>query len=398
MVERLTALLHEEAAELVVPPAPAEAILQRARRDRRRRRVSEAAAGLAAVAVVVAGTGVVISRGGGHESDAQQRFASASPGAAYQDYGAFAAGSTVYIGNHQVRFPEKVKALYYTSLGVLVRMGHHAYTDEGGPSHYTLIHPDGTTKDIDLRMGDRVPGTDPDSPYVAYAEPAGATSPLSAVETRKVGEWSLVVVSLETGTEVARTNVSGFFTWGGWEAPPVDLAGSRMWALLDDGWTEFDWAAGTTRLVPGTANAPMEAAHGRYALYDDGRQIDWLVKDFVTGALVRTVPMNPEDNAGNLSPDGRYVRYDGGANAAFGDKGKLIIPPTPSRFFSLETGKTVALPQRVFWGWTPDGAALSVDGKKDQVTVCDPGTGACDRIHLEIGSGKVKLGGLSYES
>jgi phage baseplate assembly protein gpV len=398
MVERLMTLLHEEAADLVVPPAPAEAILRRARRDRRRRRVTEAVVGLAAVTIVAAGAGAVIGRGS-HESPAQHQFASASAGTAYEDYGAFAVGSTVYIGNHQVRFPEKVKALYYTALGVLVRMGHHAYTDEAGPSHYTLVHPDGTTKDIDLRMGDRVPGTDPESPYVAYAEPAGATSQLSATETRKVREWSLVVVSLETGAEVARTTVSGSFTWGGWEAPPVDLAGSRMWALLDDGWREFDWATGTTRLVPGTANAPMEAAHGRYALYDDGSQIDWLVKDFVTGALVRTVPMDPENNVGNLSPDGRFVRYDGGANAAYdGDTGKLITPPSPSRFFSLETGKTIALPQRVFWGWTPDGAALSVDGAKDEVTVCDASTGSCDRIHLQIGSGKVKLGGLSYES
>jgi hypothetical protein len=400
MVERLSTLLREEVAGIDVPPAPAAAILRGGQGRRRRRRVAEGVAGLAAIGLVVAGVGTLVTRAnqGPDGNSAQLRFATASAVTAYEDYGAFAAGSTVYIGNHRVTFPEKIKALYYTSVGVLVRMGQVAHTDASGPSHYTLVHPDGSTKQIDLRMGDRIAGTDPDSPNVAYAEPTGATGELSATETRRTTRWSLVVVSLETGAEVARTEVTGSFTWGGWEAPPVDLAGDRMWALLDTGWTEYDWKTGTTRVIQGTSGAGiLDAAHGRYALHGEETQTDWRVFDFVTGDQVATVPVASGD-VGWMSPDGRYLRLDK-ADAVFdGETGKMISPPSPSRFVSVDTGKVVAIPGQVFWGWTPQGHALSVDAGKDRLTVCDPATGSCDRIDLKIGSGKVKLGGLSYES
>lgn len=396
MVERLTTLLHEEAAVLDVPVAPAAAIIRGGRRQRRRRRLTEAVAGVVALGVVAAGAGTLLARAG--DTAAQERFASAHAAAAYVDYGAFSTGSTVYIGNHQVTFPEKIKALYYTSLGVLVRMGKVAYTDEPGPSHYTLVRPDGSTRDVDLRMGDRIAGTDPDSPNVAYAEPAGVTGGLSASQTRHVTHWSLVVVSLETGTEIARTEVTGRFTWGGWEAPPVDLAGDRMWALFDEGWTEYDWRTGATRSIPGTAGAGIiEAAHGRYALHGEQTDTDWRFFDFASGNLVATIPASSGDT-GWLSPDGRFVRFDKADAVRDGKTGKLISPPSPSHFVSVDTGKTVSLPGRVFWGWTPDGHALSVDPAKDRITVCDPATGRCDRITREIGPGSVKLGGALYES
>jgi hypothetical protein len=385
MVERLSTLLHEEATATPVPLADVDRIMRSGRRFRRRRRLTEGVAVAATVgAVVTVGMAVVTDSAGTPE--VRETFQAASATAAFEDYGAFSIGSTVYVGNQEVSFDQKIKALYYTSEGVLVRMGAKAETDTGGKSLYVLVAPDGSTRAIDLHMGDRVPGTDPGSPYVAYAAPNG-------------DRWDLVALDLRTGEEAARVTVQGKFTWGGWEAPPVTTAGTRMWALFDDGWREFDWSNGTTRLVPGTANAPLDAAHGRYALHDDGRQIDWLVKDFATGSLVATVPMDPANNVGSLSPDGRFVRLDGGASAVWdGETGKLIEPPAPSRFYSVASGKIVSLPARVFYGWTPDGHTLSVDSERDQVTVCDPATGDCDRIDLKIGSGKVKLGGLSYES
>jgi hypothetical protein len=375
MVERVSTLLHHEADDLAVPLAPLEAILHRGRRMRRRRRVAEGAAVFVTVGVVAAVLGTLLHNSA--TSGVQQRFASAPAGAAYSRYGAFAAGSTVFVGNHQVTFPEKVKALYYTSEGILVRMGKVAQTDSSGPSHYTLVHADGSTKVIDLKMGDRVAGTDPDSPNVAYAEPNG-------------DRWDFVVVSLVTGDEVARTTVSGAFTWGGWEAPPVDLSGTQMWALFDAGWMEYDWSTGKTRTVPGTAGATFEAAHGRYAEEDPP---EWRVRDFTTGDVLRTLRPKQPEFGGWLSPDGRFARIFDDAAAVNG-----VAPKTPVRFVTVDTGKTVSLPGGVAYGWTPDGHTLSVDPKNDQLTVCDPGTGACDQIHLEIGSGTLKLGGLSYES
>jgi hypothetical protein len=373
MVERVSTLLHDEAGDIVVPLAPSEVILQRGRRLRRRRRVTEGAAVFVTLGVVAAVLGTLLHNPS--STSAQQRFASAPAEAAYSEYGAFSAGSTVYIGNHQVTFPEKIKALYYTSEGVLVRMGRVAETDAAGPSHYTLIHPDGSTRVIDLSMGDRVAGTDPDSPDVAYAEPNG-------------NRWDFVVVSLVTGDEVARTTVSGAFTWGGWEAPPVDLSGTRMWALFDAGWMEYDWSTGQTRMVPGTAKGVYEVANGRYAVQADKV---WTVHDFESGAQLADIATT-KDDYGFFSPDGRFMRF---FDQMTGEN-EGATPET--RFLDVGTGKVTTFAGHGHYGWTPDGKTLEVDAKDDQITICDAATAKCDRIDLEIGSGSVKLGGLSYES
>ncbi len=347
-------------------------------RVRRRRTLARLTAAAAVLAVVGAGLSLTLG-GSSPASAAQERFTNAAAAPAYDTYGAFSTGKTVYIGNHQVTFDEKIKAMYYTSDGVLVRMGKVDYTDASGPSHYALIRPDGSHTSIDLRMGDRVVATDPDSPNVAYAEPAGK-------------RWSFVVINLVTGKEVARTSVEGTFTWGGWEAPPVTMTGHRMWALFDAGWMEYDWESGTTRMVPGTRNMPLDAAHGRFSDHDYG-ETEATIRDFVTGKALRQVPVSDTGFTG-FSPDGRYVRV-------LDDSYSVNDVPSPvaSRFVNVDTGGFVELPGGVDYGWTPGGNTLSVDAKHDRLTVCDPGTGKCDRIDLAISdAGKVKLGGLPYES
>lgn len=352
-------------------------------RVRRHRVLVRALVGAAVLAVVATGASVAFN-GGSPASAAQKRFVKAAAAPAYGTYGAFSAGNTVYIGNHQVTFDEKIKAMYYTSAGVLVRMGKVAYTDASGPSHYTLIRPDGSHTSIDLKMGDRVPATDPDSPDVAYAEPTG-------------DHWSYVVINLVTGKEVARTEVTGKFTWGGWEAPPVTMAGHRMWGLFDAGWIEYDWQSGRTRLVPGTKGAPLEAAHGRFADFKDIRS-DWKISDLGTGQLIRTIPSSELRQGAAISPDGRFLRLASHFTGT-DESGKVIQTPGPFRFVDIDSGKVVDVDRPGPMGWTPGGNTLEVDAKQDRLTVCDPGTGKCDRIDLKIsGSGKVKLGGLPYES
>jgi len=363
-------------------------VLPRVRRRRTLVRLASAAAVLAVIAA-----GVSLSLGGSSPaSAAQERFTSAAAAPAYDTYGAFSSGKTVYIGNHQVTFDEKIKAMYYTSAGVLVRMGKVDYTDDNRPSHYSLIRPDGSHTSIDLRMGDRVVATDPDSPNVAYAEPAGK-------------RWSFVVINLVTGKEVARTTVDGVFTWGGWEAPPVTMAGHRMWALFDGGWMEYDWKSGATRMVPGTRNAILEAAHGVFMQEPPKGQTQWDVRDFRTGATLRTVRVRAADPdeldpvpSPVISPDGRFVRL-ASHYTGYDEQDKIIERPGPFQFVAVASGQITRLDRSGPLGWTPGGNTLEVDAKNDRLTVCKPATGTCDRIDLPIsGTGKVKLGGLPYES
>lgn len=383
MTEHLSTLLASAAESLDVPEARPELVVRRARTMRLRRRTTRVVVGLTAAAVIATVVGLVaVHDGRGTPAAAQARFENAAATPAYGTYGAFAAGSTVYIGNHRVQFAEKIKSIYYTSEGVLVRMGKRAYLDEPGPSHYTLIHPDGSTRRIDLHMGDRVPATDPESPDVAYLEPTGH-------------RWSFVVVDLRTGREVARTTVDGSFTWGGWEAPPATMAGHRVWGLFDEGWREFDWSTGRTRLVPGTRGAALEAAHGRYVALPGPDGPTWDVVDFATGRSVRTVHLKGKDLFPTISPDGRYLRISG--FLTYDEDGHLAEKPAPSEFLDLRTGRSVELPGSEY-GWTPQGNTLRVDPKHDRITVCDPADGSCDRIDLKIGEGTIKLGGATYES
>src|SRR6476646_1279259 len=63
MTERLSALLHDEAAALEIPPPTAGSVLARGRTMRRRRRAGVAVAALAALAVVGSGTAVAVNAG-----------------------------------------------------------------------------------------------------------------------------------------------------------------------------------------------------------------------------------------------------------------------------------------------------------------------------------------------
>jgi hypothetical protein len=101
--------------------------------------------------------------------------------------------------------------------------------------------------------------------------------------------WDLVVTDVVTGRQVARTTVAGRFTWGGWEAPPVSMLGTTMWAHFDDGWTAYDWASGTVSKVPGST-AASESAHGRFATRG---ATTWTVHDFTDGSTVREPECGP---------------------------------------------------------------------------------------------------------
>ena len=411
MVEQLRALLREQADGLVPPAPDSRKILREGRALRRRRPVGTGLATAAAVGGIIAGGLALLPDADVLRPKVGQAFAAQHPTAAYREYGAFSVGSTVFVGNMRVSFDAKVKSLYYTSEGVLVRMGREANLEPGGPSRYALIEPDGSTRGISLPITERVPGTDPDSPYVTYATPA-EEGPLvercfdgvgtlqdggeperqchSAHEPRR---YDLVAVDLRTGREAHRATYQGTFTWGGWEAPPVTTHGDAMWALFDDGWVEYDWAAGKTRLVPHTKGSAFEAAGGVYLVEKPASGAT--VHDFRTGEELLEIPPTTQP-VFRLSPNGASVRVEG--YAEYGDDDVLIEAPGPSRFVHVGSGKELPIPGDRLLGWTPEGDALAVDPEADRISVCDADTGRCHDVSVEIPEGPVKLGGKSYES
>ena len=380
MTEQIATLLREESRALHVPEPDTGAILRAGRRRRRGRSAARGAGTLVVVGILVAASLALRpgAKAGERVLTPQQRFDAAAPAVAYADYGAFSSGNVVYVGNNRVRFEDKIKALYYTSAGVLVRAGRSSATDSRGPSRYTLIRPDGEISNVPLEMGDRIPGTDIDSPIVAYAAP-----------TDDPKRWDLVATDVTTGKEVHRTTVTGSFTWGGWEAPPVSTHGERMWAHFDDGWLEYDWSSGETRKVPDTEQV-SETEHGRYAAV--GRT-DWTVRDWESGAAISRLPMG-KDDYGFLSPDGRFLRTFNQMDGMLDDG-----PPPAPKIFDIDNGTSHQLPRTADqYGWTPDGKVLIVDARRDALTTCDVPSGACETVEVAIENHAVKLGGNSYES
>lgn len=382
MTERLKDLMHAETDGLHVPPAPAGAVLASGHRLVRRRRIGLAAASVGVVGVLVTGAAL-----GSQLGSAPQRHdrATVDPAtAAYLHDGAWARGSTVHVGDATTTIEGKVKALYYTSAGVVVRSGDNPWTDDSGPSEYGLVGPDGRVRSLGLDLGDRVPGTDPGQPYLAYADGPGP-------------DWHVKVVDARTGEQVGDVVVPGRFTWGGWEAPPVALDGDTVYVGTDGQVQAVDWRTGEVaapRDWLGTSQMP-EVAGGHLA--DSVRQGDSLrephvrlsVLDAETGASLVSQEVDGWAFL-SLSPDGRYA--------------KLTIEDDPSGdlpagfdVYDVATGEATHFAGQSWdYGWTPDGHLLRVD--EDSEAVCSPTTGTCDDRPVEPGKGELKIAGNSYES
>ena len=116
------------------------------------------------------------------------------------DLGAvFSVGTTVYLdsGERSATIDDRsIKSMYYTSVGILVRHGNNPYSDGGGPQRFSLVRPDGTVSPVDVETEETVHSTDPDQPYLAYAEVVDDTV-------------NVVVWNVDTDQEQARVPVPG---------------------------------------------------------------------------------------------------------------------------------------------------------------------------------------------
>jgi hypothetical protein len=385
MTDRLSALLHEEAQHLTVPPADAADVLARGRGLRRKRRLAQ---GLTIVAVVaVVGVGAAFAFGGSPDRTTEDLATDPGPDAPTSlgipaDVGyVFASGNTVYLRDGTVRaqMDEVAQTLYYTSAGLLVRTNATGNSDGGAPFHFALVTGDGTVTKLALTLGEVVPTTDPRQPYVAYAEADG-------------GEVRVVVRDVTTDQVVASVDVPGLSDWGGWEAPPVSLDSDDVYVGTSSGAVVVNWRTGEVTTSDVLPPGPPDVRSGRTVVSDDG---ETTVVDATTGASVFTVPSPGKyDPWVRLAPDGRSVTaLDLGQGQP---KGGLD-------WYAVDTGAHATLPgDPSTYGWDATGDAYSVT--QDGITECLAAGHMCrttplpEGVRLDDAVYFVRLGGVVYES
>lgn len=361
MPERLSALLHDTAVGVDVPPPAVDQVLRDGHARRRRRRVIGAAGAISVVAAVAA-VAVMATQ----LISAHPRAVDPAAISDFQQWGAVAVGRDLYLGDTKLEWDDDITALYYTSQGVVVR----------SRGDYSLVRADGVVSAISVDIPDRVPGFEPDSTRFAYADALGGN------------RWELVVHDAATDKELARVEVDGP-AYGGWEAPPAAIDGDRAWIHLRDHWVEVDWRTGSVRDVPGTSDT-YEVANGSYAVqsrrHASGRTDAWEVRSWADGGLLGTADLRRGWYA-FFSPDGRFLR-------AFDNEGPGDADPI---VYDVASGASRQVDDDgEDFGWTPEGDLLVV--AKDELRVCTPVTDVCRSRPFVRDIGDLRIGGNPYES
>jgi hypothetical protein len=339
----------------------------------------------AALALTVATSGLALDLGG------PSRGLPAASAEQLQGW-AVASGSSVQLGNgHTVQVDGQIKSIYYTSAGVLVRSGINAYTD-AAKSTYNLVTDDGDVTSFALDLPDRVPGTDPKQPYLAYAE-----------ATNEPDRWNVVLRDVRTGEVKTRIPVTGAFTWGGWQAPPVSLSGDHVYVGMDEAMMDVNWrteAVTASKVLP-KATMP-EVVDGRMVVTNDPKTLsDFSVIDAQTGEQLLHVrePVNASklgERLLHLSSDGRHaLGLPWSSCTEGGDKCDWELPT--AFIYDIASGDRDEINiDQTQLGWTPNGDLLKVDGTS--VEVCGPQADQCRPTPVKIDGRTWRLGGTNYES
>ncbi|HEU5038572.1 MAG TPA: SigE family RNA polymerase sigma factor [Nocardioides sp.] len=369
---RLRDVLADEAGSVQVPPADADLVLGRGRRIRRDRRVRVAAATTAIVAVVAVVL-VAVTSGGRDRAD------EIPPVDADHDRGwAVASGSEVQLGSGSVVDLGEGPAgyVFYTSAGVLVNIG-LADAPWGATPRWVLVRPDGTTTDFRLDVGDQLVGTDPDQPYLVYVEATDSPT-----------EWDVVVRDLRSNRVADTVSVDGPATWTGNATPDASLVGDHVYLNLDSTAVDVDL---TTRQVTPSDTLPAGqplVIEGEHAIVVSGEMGDHAeVVDVDTGESL--MEYSQGDRYLRLSPDGRYVAAL--PRRVCDDSGSCAFDLPTGYVHDLDTGRSVEVDvEGSTVAWTRNGGLLRVTEK--EVSVCDPGTGACNSTPLEVAPDDPVLG------
>ena len=349
MTERISTLLHDEAAGVPVPVLPLGEVLAGGRAIRRRRRTGAAVASVvAALAVVAAGTAIL-----GLDRPATAPEPAGLPDrTAFERLGAWADGDEVHVGNHTATV-DGVQELQYSTAGVVVT----------GRDGLVLITPAGEVEPLGLHLLESSVG-----PPAVAADPV--TANLAYVRALDGGRAQAVVRDLATGDE---TTVGEPF--GTRESDGVDwISGDLMLVSRDGDGHAVDWRTGSPSRLP---QRGWWQAAGVSVDYDaDGT---WTLTSFAGDPLL-TVSVDPASTYGSLSPDGRYFAVSDT------EPGRLAV-------YELRTGTRTVIDGRTAstYGWSPDGHLVGRSTPSgSRVEVCDPATGGCERTG-QTGSGQLTL-------
>lgn len=375
MTERLSQLLHDEAARLTPPPPDAAATLLEGRRLRRRQRITTGVAAAAVAAVVVTTAGFVALQTPG--TDARDVGPADSVESAPAAYGV---GSDVHVGDVVAEVPDTVHSLHYTSLGVLVRSNpNDGASDGSGPESLTLVRWDGSTTDLGTVPEGVGPATDPAEDVYALAEARG--------------DGFVAVVRDAASGETVQEQPLPDLPPSYWEVPPLGLSGDTLYVGYKKETVAIDLTTGDESTVPGMTGGIPDVHGGRTVTGEEG---SLEVLDVASGETVLSLEF--EGYAyGTLSPDGQFLRFV--QEEAFDARGNYLEPEDVTVVHDLSTGEEREFPGAYDWGWTADGDLFKAAG--ETLTTCDAGTGECTRQPISPAlprNADLRLGGRTYES
>jgi hypothetical protein len=377
MTERLSQLLHDEAAHLTPPPPDPAVSLIEGRRLRRRQRITAGVAAAAVAAVVVTTAGFVAMSGIG---DASREVAPAGPAQAEQAPAAYGVGSEVHVGDSVATVPDTVHSLHYTSLGVLVRSNpNDGASDGSGPESLTLVRWDGSTTDLGTIPEGVGPATDPARDVYVLAEARG--------------DGFVAVVRDAASGETVQEQPLPDLPPSYWEVPPLGLSGGSLYVGYRKETVAIDLATGEQSTVPGLSGGIPDVRGGRTVTSEEGLLE---VLDVASGETVLSLDFQGYAY-GTLSPDGRFLRFV--QEETFDAQGNYVEPEDVTVVHDLSSGERREFPGAYDWGWTADGDLFKASG--DTLTTCDVGTGECTRQPITPPLTKdadLRLGGRTYES
>ena len=383
MTERLSALLHDEAATLDVPPVDHATIIRRGQQTRSRRRATVFLAAAAVVAVVGTGTALAVNGTGNSQRDdsATDSVATIGPPRGLVAYGA---GSTVVVNGATATIPDTLHSLHYTSVGVLTRSNpNDGASDGSGPESLTLVAEDGTATDLGMIPEGVGPATDPEEAVYALAEKSGTG-------------FRVVIRDALSGDEVGSVPLPDL-PMSYWPVPPLALDGDVVYAGFKTEAVAFNWRTGEMQQAAGLGGGIPEV-RGGFALASsenlvEGR-LDLVVSvvNAATGASALIVPLEQgEYGFGSLSPDGKYLRFTPEMEM------NQNVEPNGVDIYDVATQERLALTGDVDdWGWTSGGSLFRVKG--ESLDICNPLTGTCATETGPKLSDNLRLGGNPYES
>ncbi|WP_243057011.1 hypothetical protein [Nocardioides sp. SR21] len=359
MTDRLSALLHDGADAIDVPPMPGDLVAS-GRREERRRRTRTALVGAVAAVLVVAGATVAVDRWRDSDDSIQP-----ADEVAYQQQGAWIADEVVHIGDRTVEVPNAAQVVY-TSEGAIV-----ATLDD--PTQLTLVEPDGETRELG-HLG--AIAVDAGSPEVVYAE--------------KVEDQDYVQLQvLDLATRETRALGAPY------ESQELPMLGrSDRYVILNQGelMVAMDLDTGdVTRMPQEEIGFSVDWGFGPagYITSPDAEKVpiritQWHVRSMPDGDLVGSYP-DAGGQFATVSPDGRYLLTTGETSA-------YVYDVVSGERLPLEL--TLSAERQT--GWSPDGHVLTV-GDQGTVEVCEPSTGDCSDTGQSAGQ-NLSMAGGSFNS